>query len=235
MLYITLGFFLGFFIPYVVRRYFKIKNEPFSFAAELYWIFHINKHVPRKKYLTNQKYLQLKNRYFMRSLGWGIVVSAVFFLISTTVPPEEVPWLTFFVILLLFLSEIDRRTELLPDLLTYPLLISGFLYAAFAGSLLADSTAAAAQNSALGAAFGYFITVITSLLLVKKDPNNFGNGDVKILTAIGAWLGLTNIPFIILLSCIIFGIFFFIYKKRAGAYGPSIVLATLLILFLLKY
>ena len=84
MLYITLGFFLGFFIPYVVRRYFKIKNEPLGFAAELYWIFHINKHVSKQKYQTNQKYLQLKNRYFMRSLGWGIITSAIFFLISTT-------------------------------------------------------------------------------------------------------------------------------------------------------
>ena len=235
MLYITLGFLLGFFIPYVVRRYFKIKNEPLSFAAELYWIFHINKHVSKQKYITNQKYLQLKNRYFMRSLGWGIIASAIFFLISTTVPPEEVPWLAFFVIMLLFLSEIDRRTELLPDLLTYPLLISGFLYAAFAGSLLADSTVAAAQNSALGALFGYSITTLTSLLLVRKNANNFGNGDVKILAAIGAWLGLTNIPFIILLSCVIFGIICFIYKKRTGAFGPAIVLATLLILFLLKY
>lgn len=235
MLYITLGFFLGFFIPYVVRRYFKIKNEPLGFASELYWIFHINKHCSRQKCLTNQKYLQLKNRYFMRSLGWGIIASAIFFLISTTVPPEEVPWLAFFVIMLLFLSEIDRRTELLPDLLTYPLLISGFLYAAFAGSLLADSTAAAAQNSALGAAFGYIITTITSLMLVKRNANNFGNGDVKILAAIGAWLGLTNIPFIILLACIIFGIICFVYKKRTGAFGPAIVLSTLLILFLLKY
>ena len=82
---------------------------------------------------------------------------------------------------------------------------------------------------------GYLLPVVASLLLIKKHPDNFGGGDIKILAAIGAWLGLTNIPYVIILSCIIFGISCFINKKRAGAFGPSIVLSALIILFVLIY
>lgn len=236
MLYIIIGFIFGFFIPHTVRRYFKIKlNENIYFAADLYWIFKITKHVSKQKRATNKKYLHLQNRYFMRSLGWGITTSAILFLIYSTTSSFEAPWIAFFVVILLLLSEIDKYTELLPDVFTYPLLLTGFLYAAFSGNLLADTTADAAQNSALGAFFGFFIPFLASLLTVKKYPNGICGGDIKILAAIGAWLGLVNIPYIILLACIIFAASCFINKKKAGAFGPSIVLAALIILSLMIY
>ena len=135
--------------------------------------------------------------------------------------------------ILLILTEIDKRIQFLPDILTTPLLLGGFAYASFAGALLGDTTVDAVENSSLGAIFGYLIPVIASLLLKKKHPDNMGGGDIKILAAIGAWLGLAYIPFVILLSCIIFAISYFITKKRVDAFGPSIVLASLIILFIL--
>lgn len=236
MLYIIIGFILGFYIPHTVRRYFKIKlNENIYLASDLYWILKITKRVSKQKRLTNQKYLHLQNKYFMRSLGWGITTSAIFFLIYSTTLPFETPWISFFVIILLLLSEIDKNTELLPDVFTYPLLLTGFLYAAFSGNLLADTSADAAQNSALGAFCGFFIPFLASLLTVKKYPNGICGGDIKLLAAIGAWLGLVNIPYIVLLACIIFAISCFIKQQRAGAFGPSIALAALIILSLMIY
>ena len=151
---------------------------------------------------------------------------------SLTLPAQEKPWIVFFILILLLLTEIDKRIQYLPDILTSPLLISGFLYAVFSGQLLEPFAAA---NSALGAAFGYIIPVIASLLLIKKHPDNMGGGDIKTLAAIGAWLGLTNITYVILLSCPIFAVSCFINKQRQGAFGPSIVLAALVILFILEY
>ena len=131
--------------------------------------------------------------------------------------------------------EIDKRMLLLPDILTVPLLIAGFSYAVFAGGMLGYEPAASAANSALGAAAGYVIPVIASLFLIKKYPEAFGGGDIKLLSAVGSWVGLTNIPYVILLSCLLFAVSCFINKQRQGAFGPSIVIASLIILFLSEY
>lgn len=233
MTYIIIGFIFGFSIPYLARRFAKFM--PATFAYALFRIFSINKTVSRKKRIENHKYQQLIQRYFMRSLGWGIITSAIAFLVSQTLTAAEAPWIVFFIIVLFILMEIDKRMLLLPDLLTVPLLIVGFSYAAFSGDLLGYNTVDAAQNSALGALFGYFIPVVASLFLIKKHPDVFGGGDIKLLAAVGAWLGFVNIPIVILLSCLIFAITCFINKQRQGAFGPSIVLASLIMLFFLEY
>lgn len=233
MTYIIIGFIFGFSIPYLARRFAKFM--PATFAYALFRIFSINKTVSRKKRLENHKYQQLIQRYFMRSLGWGIITSAIAFLVSQTLTAAEAPWIVFFIIVSFILMEIDKRMLLLPDLLTVPLLIVGFSYAAFSGDLLGYNTVDAAQNSALGALFGYFIPVVASLFLIKKHPDVFGGGDIKLLAAVGAWLGFVNIPIVILLSCLIFAITCFINKQRQGAFGPSIVLASLIMLFFLEY
>lgn len=233
MLYIITGFLFGFSIPYLARRFAKFM--PATLAYALYRIFHINKRVNRKKRLNNHKYILLSNRYFMRSLGWGIISASIIGLTVIALPANETPWITFFILILLLLTEIDKRILYLPDILTSPLLIGGFAYAAFSGELLADQNAAATENSALGAIFGYLIPVIASLLLIKRHPDNLGGGDIKVLAGIGAWLGLTNIPFVILLACPVFAISCFIKKQRQGAFGPSIVLAALIVLFILEY
>ena len=232
MLYILIGFILGFFIPYLARRFAKIMQQTPTMAYALYHILIPTKSVSKQK-RQNHKYIQLRNRYFMRSFGWAIISTAIISILSQAIAPNELPWLTFFIMILLILTEIDKRIQFLPDILTTPLLLGGFAYASFAGALLGDTTVDAVENSSLGAIFGYLIPVIASLLLIKKHPDNMGGGDIKILAAIGAWLGLAYIPFVILLSCIIFAISYFITKKRVDAFGPSIVLASLIILFIL--
>ena len=235
MLYILTGFIFGFLIPYTARRFSKIMQQTPTLAYALYRLFSINKQVSKQKRLNNPKYIKLRNHYFMRSLGWAIFTASVIALITSVFPATERPWLTFFTIILLNLTEIDKRIQYLPDILTSPLLIIGFTYAAFSGNLLGETPFEACQNSALGAIFGYFIPVVASLLMIKKHPDNMGGGDIKILAAIGAWLGFINIPFVILLSCIIFGVSCFINKQRAGAFGPSIVFGALIMLFLSAY
>lgn len=235
MSYTLIGFILGFLIPYIARRFSKIMQHTPTLAYALYRIFSVNKRVSKQKRQQNTTYQKLKNRYLMRSIGWGIFSSAIITLTTFVFQKTDLPWLTFFIIILLILTEIDKRIQYLPDILTSPLLISGFLYASFCGNILGETTTAAAQNSALGALFGYLIPVIASVIMIKKHPNNMGGGDIKILAAIGAWLGFANIPFVILLSCLIFAIDCFINKQKAGAFGPSIVLAAIIMLFMSSY
>lgn len=232
MTYILVGFIFGFFTPYLARRFAKFM--PATPAYALYRIFKRNKQISKDKRIKNIKYLKLKNRYIMRSIGCGIIVSACTFFMYLA-KPHEASWLSFLIIILFILMEIDKRTMLLPDILTVPLLIMGFSYASFAGSFLAINPVYAVQNASLGAILGFLIPTLAALFMVKKHPDAFGGGDVKLLSAIGAWLGVVNIPFIILISCIIFGISCFIKKQRAAAFGPSIAISTLIMMFILSY
>ena len=233
MLYVFIGFFFGFSIPYIARRFAKFM--PATMAYALYRIFTPNKRVSPNKRKNNIKYIKLRNRYFMRSLGWGVFTSAILFLNYITSNSYETAWFSFFIIILLILTEIDKRIMYLPDILTSPLLLGGFAYATFCGYTLGQDVASSTANSALGAIFGYTIPVVASLLLIKKHPDNLGGGDIKILSAIGAWFGLTTIPFVILLSCPIFAISCYTNKQKQGAFGPSIVVASLIMLFYLRY
>ncbi|MBR5598424.1 MAG: prepilin peptidase [Alphaproteobacteria bacterium] len=230
MFYALLGFILGCFIPYTARRFAKFM--PATLAYALYRIFKPNKTVSKQKKQNNSKYIKLRNRYFMRSLGWGIITSSILFLNYLSSAPKDTAWISFFIVILLILMEIDNRIMYLPDILTSPLLIGGFAYSSFAGFILGDTIEATTANSALGAIFGYMIPVVSSLIMIKKYPNNLGGGDIKILAGIGAWLGISNIPVVILLSCLVFAISCFINKQKQGAFGPSIVISALIILFL---
>ena len=96
MLYALLGFILGFSIPYTARRFAKFM--PATLAYAIYRILTPNKKVSKEKRKNNIKYQKLFNRYFMRSLGWAITTSAIFFLISITYTSTEAPWISFFVI-----------------------------------------------------------------------------------------------------------------------------------------
>ena len=98
MIYLIIGFIFGFTIPYLARRFSKFM--PATFAYALYRIFCINKRVPHRKRITNHKYRQLSQRYFMRSLGWGIITAATAFLAFQTLSAAETPWIVFFIIVL---------------------------------------------------------------------------------------------------------------------------------------
>ena len=67
--------------------------------------------------------------------------------------------------------------------------------------------------------------------MVRKHPDAFGGGDIKLLSAVGAWIGFENVPMLILISCIVFGFYCLIKHQRAGAFGPAIVISTLILIF----
>jgi leader peptidase (prepilin peptidase)/N-methyltransferase len=126
---------------------------------------------------------------------------------------------------------------LLPDVLTLPLLIMGFAYAAFGGPWIMHDIwpiLTPAEFSALGAAFGFLMPVAASMFIVWKYPEAFGAGDVKLLTALGAWTGLSGVSYIILGACFIFGFACLINKKRVGPFGPAIVYAAIVYLLALS-
>ncbi len=97
---------------------------------------------------------------------------------------------------LIALACIDFDTELLPDQLTLPLLWAGLLVNALGG--FTDLAAAV-----FGAAGGYlFLWSVYRVFKWFTRKEGMGYGDFKLFAAIGAWLGWTALPAVILFAAV---------------------------------
>ena len=135
----------------------------------------------------------------MRSIGWGIVTASISYLAAERFSDIYIVWYLGLILTLLLLTEIDNRMFLLPDILTVPLLIAGFAYSVFVSQWVIP------VESVIGAVVGYVLPVLASAFLVWKNKDAFGGGDIKLLAALGAWLGAELVIYTIILACALFG------------------------------
>lgn len=99
--------------------------------------------------------------------------------------------------LLVTMSVIDIDYQILPDSLTLSLLWLGLIANSF--GLFTDL-----QSAVWGAVFGYMsLWSVYWLFKLVTGKEGMGFGDFKLLAALGAWLGATNLPLIILLSSVV--------------------------------
>jgi leader peptidase (prepilin peptidase)/N-methyltransferase len=97
---------------------------------------------------------------------------------------------------LIALAFIDLETELLPDVITLPLLWLGLL-ASLAG-WFSDS-----HSAILGAALGYlFLWSFFHLFRLTTGKEGMGYGDFKLFALFGAWLGWQSLPQVLILSAV---------------------------------
>lgn len=125
---------------------------------------------------------------------------------------------------LLVLALIDMRCGLLPDALTLPLLWAGLLLAwAGVGVSLHDAVIAAAAGYA-------FLRGTDTLFQAWRGFPGMGGGDMKLLAALGAWLGWAWLPEGLLAACLA-GVCFAVFGRgrkgwrRPLAFGPFLALA----------
>lgn len=134
--------------------------------------------------------------------------------------------------ILLALAFIDADTQFLPDDLTLPLLWSGLLFN-YWGVFVPLSTAV------VGAMAGYVsLWLVYWLFKMATGKEGMGYGDFKLLAALGAWLGWTMLPQIVLLASVVgavAGITFIVCgRQQRGSplpFGPYLVLAGVIALF----
>lgn len=137
-----------------------------------------------------------------------------------------------FTYLLIAMSFIDADTQFLPDNLTYMLLWSGLL-ANVMGLFVP------LQDAVIGAVAGYAALWLVQMgyrLLRKRE--GMGGGDLKLLAALGAWLGWKMLPLIILLSSLVGAVIGILLIMIAGRdsnakipFGPYLAGAGLIALF----
>jgi len=127
---------------------------------------------------------------------------------------------------LIALTLIDLKTQLLPDTLTLPLLWLGIFCSFFI--LFTDL-----KSSVIGAMAGYLILwSVFHLFKLVTGKEGMGFGDFKLLAALGAWSGVALLPQIILVSSVvgaISGITMVLLKRtkkqQAIPFGPYLAVA----------
>ena len=134
--------------------------------------------------------------------------------------------------MLLALTMIAADTHYLPDALTLPLLWAGLLVNL--GGLFTPL-----PSAVIGAIAGY-LTLWTVYWLFKliRGKEGMGYGDFKLLAALGAWLGWTMLPLIVLLSSAVgavIGLGLIAFKGRDNElpipFGPYLAIAGAIALF----
>lgn len=132
---------------------------------------------------------------------------------------------------LIALAFIDFDTQLLPDSITLPLIWVGLLFNLF-------GTFTDLDGAVIGAVAGYLILwTVYWLFKLLTGKEGMGFGDFKLLAAIGAWLGWTLLPAVILLSAgvgAVIGIVLILVARHGRGtpipFGPYLALGGLVAL-----
>ena len=133
---------------------------------------------------------------------------------------------------LVALSGIDLRTQLLPDQLTLPLMWLGLI-----ASL--DNLYMPAKPALLGAIVGYgSLWSVWWLFKQLTGKEGMGHGDFKLLAALGAWVGLSGMLPIILLSSVVGAVIGSVWLAMKGRdratpipFGPYLAIAGWIVFF----
>ena len=135
---------------------------------------------------------------------------------------------------------IDLRHYIIPNSITYPMMILGFIKS-FDPNL--NSIFPNYINSLIGGIFGYAMiwSIIYFYKQIKKK-DGMGLGDAKLFAVIGFWFGWISIPFIIFLSSIIALVYVLPdllknSKKMSSQipFGPFIIIGTIFYLVFQDY
>jgi leader peptidase (prepilin peptidase)/N-methyltransferase len=101
---------------------------------------------------------------------------------------------------LIALTGIDIDRQLLPDILTIPLLWIGLVASLWQVAGQA-APPAALRDAVIGAAAGYaFLWLVFQLFRLATGKEGMGYGDFKLFAAIGAWLGWQMLPLVLMLA-----------------------------------
>ena len=154
--------------------------------------------------------------YAAYHFGWGASAAGAIILVGFLIP--------------LVFIDIDRK--LLPDNLVYPLLWIGLLFNL-------QNTFVDINSAVIGALAGYLtLWSIFWLFKLVTGKEGMGYGDFKLLAALGAWLGWSMLPLIIMLSSIVgavLGIAMLVISKKGREttipFGPYLAIAGLIALF----
>lgn len=153
--------------------------------------------IPLLRILTNHKCLHCKKKLTNGAFFVDVITIVAGLIVFHHF--GQTPLTSFALVFTWFLicgSIIDLRHKLLPDELTLSLLWLGLLLSCFS-VFVTPTTAIWGAIAGYGA---FYIVHFLYKLITKKD--GLGFGDFKLLAAIGAWQGPSNLPFTIFIAAL---------------------------------
>jgi len=181
-------------------------------------------------------------RYLISELVCGLVFTLLTILAWPQYNEIQIASFCLFFCLLYSLSAIDFKHLLLPDTLVFLLLWSG----------LACSVTGIIDIKPRSAIYGVIVAwlliySVMALYAKIRGREGLGNGDVKLIAAISAWLGVEQLPALIILSSV-FGIILYLFFLRSNMrrsidednsdsptsyipFGPAISLSAMVIFY----
>ena len=180
---------------------------------------------------------KIKTKYFIIELISALSFVLIFHLYGISFTTLLLFILSICFIIIFF---IDLQHFIIPNEITYPLMIIGFLKS-FDPNLNLQLFPNFI-NSLIGGIFGF--TIIWLIIFIYKKLRNkdgMGLGDAKLLSAIGFWFGWVSIPFIIFFSSAIalLSVVPDLIKKKKQLssqipFGPYLIIGNLVFLFLIN-
>lgn len=219
ILWLIGAFVFGALTPYMARRFAKFM--PTTLAGAVVELLR------REKKLSGYR----KSKQY-KKLVWRSVMMGLLNVVLTAVLFYEFPNAGFMIAyswILLLLAEIDLRMFILPDILTIPLLLVGIAVAYIGQGMVSI------DESVYGALIGYFFPIAVSLLVVWYKKDAFGGGDVKLLAALGAWLGVEGLLYVITAAAILGLLWAMIRRQKALAFGPMLAIAGIVVVLIAGY
>ncbi|TVM04667.1 MAG: prepilin peptidase [Halomonas sp.] len=165
---------------------------------------------------------RISPQYPLVELAGGIIALVVVALFGLT-------WQALFIAAacytLLAMAVIDLRTQLLPDILTLPLLWAGLLYQLLFQPIMLPA-------AVIGAMTGYLVLwSVYWLFKLVTGKDGMGYGDFKLLAALGAWVGWQTLPLVLIIAAglgALFGIAWQLVRKDQRGmpmpFGPFLAL-----------
>jgi leader peptidase (prepilin peptidase)/N-methyltransferase len=134
---------------------------------------------------------------------------------------------------LVAMAGIDVDHQLLPDVLTLPLMWGGLLASLWALPGVSQHLPVEPRAALIGAAAGYLsLWSVYQLFRIATGKEGMGYGDFKLLAALGAWLGWKMLLPIVLMSALVgalVGIALMAFRRHAAAqpipFGPFLAAA----------
>jgi leader peptidase (prepilin peptidase)/N-methyltransferase len=166
-------------------------------------------------------------RYPLVELGTALLSTLTALQLGASI---DTLWVLLALWFLIAMSGIDVEHQLLPDLLVYPLLWLGLLRAAM------DQSPISASEAILAAASAYLaLWLLMHAHQRLRKVQGMGHGDFKLAAALGAWIGLQQLPFLFLLAAVA-GLLWAMFTRIFGQpleripFGPFLALAGWVIL-----
>ena len=170
-------------------------------------------------------------QYFIVELISAISFVSIYYFFGLTLAALLLLILSIFFIIIFF---IDLKHFIIPNELTFPLMIIGFIKSFDPN--LNQTIFPNYINSLIGGLFGYSIIWLIIFIYKKiRNKEGMGLGDAKLLAVVGFWFGWVSIPFVIFISsavALILVIPSILNKSRKMSseipFGPYIIIGCIL-------